>query len=246
VSFVAGVLGLLLFIASEPRRAVRWLAVTPAGVGLMVLQSPFTVSNLVPIHFAPVFPLMVVAVAGALARVPSTDEEKVEPSPVPWRPNWRTALLLAPAALVALIVMTDVRRTLQLESELARHGGLSTYSDGIYRLTSWLETQPGPVVALDWGQALQVQFLSQGRVVPDEVFGYSAEPDDSFKQLLQPYLDQPDALFVFNNPRDTTFQRRAAFEALAAPKGTLQTVQVIQRRDGADMYEVLRIEHPVP
>lgn len=290
LAFGAGALGLVLFLTTERSDRVWWRLAPLAAIALMVLQSPFTPSNLVVVHFAPLVPLVPLMVGALVANrhpralataaatasggtafspprhpahaVPAAAGGTMGASPAltsPGHPGrvgsagmaaasrghraWPGVVIQAlPLLLVGVLLVNDLRTTRARSAALAASGGVSTYSDAIYGLTDLLANAPGPVVALDWGIALQVQYLSGEKVRMDEVFGYSPEPDATFAEQLAPYLARPETLYVFHAPRDTTFPRRPAFEQLAGSRGALETVAVIRRRDGEEAFQVVRVK----
>lgn len=191
----------------------RWAHLLPVALFLLIVaQSAFTVSDLFITHFAPAVPLIPLAAGltvGAWYRARGG--------------HLRNAALALSTVLALLWAWSDLRTTLQYHRALARTGGHSAHSSAIYDLVAYLrENAAGPVVALDWGISAPVQFLTAGRVVPAEPFGYDRldEPDEEFAARVRPFLDAPGTLFVAHTPEDTVFRGRvAALEALAAERG---------------------------
>ena len=184
-------------------------------LALITLQSAFTVSDLFITHFALALPL--VALGGGLA------------AGALWlaRPFRSTAPNVALALLGLLSILTwagvDARNTFLYHQILTRSGGYSSHSDGIYRLAAYLAAQPsGALLVLDWGMDAQLQFLSDGRLNPIEVFGYASinQPDPGFAARVAPFLAEPHSLFVAHVPNETVFKGRvAALAALARAQG---------------------------
>jgi 4-amino-4-deoxy-L-arabinose transferase-like glycosyltransferase len=275
--FVAAVVGVLAFLATERDGVLRLRVLPLALLGLIVVQSCFTVSDLFVTHdmlLTPLLPLLVAAAWSAFSpqRHGGTeiqletrgDVKLTEPLTAgidddnrtsPQLPKKNSAPLrlrgvqwaawLAIAALGAGDLWTDA----QYHIALTRTGGLSTHSDAIYRLVDALrapygdvDTEPGPVVALDWGYAAQVQFLTGGAVAPVEVFGYTPDADPGFAERVAPWLAQPGVRYVFHSAQETVFDRRAAFETLAAPVGQLVPAGAIARRDGGPVFEIVVVQ----
>lgn len=147
------------------------------------------------------------------------------------------------AAAVLLIVTGQVRADLSYHRELGRSGGLASHSDAIYELADVLEQAGRPVVAMDWGIKTAVQFLTQGSVNPVERFGFQSidTPGPDFDAGLEPYLANPETIYVFHTDSFTIFGgRRRPFEELAARWGlALHVRQTITDRGGLPMFELL-------
>lgn len=228
-TFAVAALCLIVFLAGEGHAPTRRRVAPLAFLGLIVVQSCFTVSDLFVTHFALMAPLAPLAIGGAadlLTRLPR---------------GGRAAAAVLPVLLVLSLAATDLRTSLDYHAALARTGGLSTHSDAIYRLVDALRDRPAPIVAVDWGFAAQVQFLTAGAVNPVEVFGYSPDADDAFRERLEPFLAQPGATFVFHTPQETVFDRRAAFDRLAAARGGAHTLAGVSRRDGGPVFEIVGV-----
>ena len=228
-TFAAAAVCLIVFLATERHAPTRRRMAPLTLLGLIVVQSCFTVSDLFVTHFALMAPLAPLAIGGAadlLTRLPR---------------GGRVPALVLPVLLVLSLAATDLRTSLDYHAALTQTGGLSTHSDAIYRLAGALRDRPGPVVAVDWGFGVQVQFLTAGAVNPIEVFGYTPDADDAFRRRLEPFLDRPGAAFVFHTPQETVFARRAVFDELAAARGGVQWLAGISRRDGGPVFEIVGV-----
>jgi len=96
---------------------------------------------------------------------------------------------------------------------------------------------------MDWGFAPQIKMLTLGKIAPQEIFGYTFEADDDFENRLNVALDQPDAIFLFRWGTETLFQRRKIFDELVKARGgNIDQIALISRKDGAPMFEVLRVK----
>ncbi|MBI3761867.1 MAG: glycosyltransferase family 39 protein [Chloroflexi bacterium] len=248
-------IGVIIFRALARRPASR----LPLGAVLLTLfaflQTIFTVSGLFPTHFAllvPFFPLIIaLGVDGFIAEdTDKTDGTNVSratsnPNKSVQSVHKTILLLLAITGLAARDVWVDV----SYHRDLARTGGLNAHSDSVYALAKFLDSQPNtrPVVALDWGFAPSVRFLTHGRVSPNEIFGYSWEPDPGFEDRLATALADPNTLFILHWPQETIFPRREAFEASLAGRGLkVVTVETFSRRDGAPIFDMVRVEKSSP
>ena len=218
-----------------------------------VAQSAFTVSGLFPTHFAifaPLWPL-VVALAAETIFNPFYEPMFMRLSGPPLSAfgvqHGRIGFVSMGMAVLAVglggLFARDVTVTLDYHRALQQSGGLGPHSDAVYRLADFLKDAAAPVAAMDWGFAPQVHMLTRGGVSPVEVFGYSWDADAGFADRVSTALDDPATLFVFHVSQETIFPRRAAFEALVAQRGgRIEPVTIISRRDGAPVFEVVRVQ----
>jgi hypothetical protein len=227
-------------------------------LGLGLIQSSFTVSGLFPTHLSIFTPLPAILIA-------LTAETILDPFHEPifihvTGPNLGAMLgglvsgglaflnigMIVVAVGLASLWGNDLAVTGQYHVVLNQTGGLGPHSDAVYRLIDTLkEHSDEPVVAMDWGFAPQVRMMTSEAIQPQEVFGYTWEPDEGFTDRLNAALDQPEALFVFHFPQETIFPRREQFDAALAARGWVaDTVAIISRRDGAPVFEILRVREP--
>jgi len=220
-----GLLGLLIgaWRTNEQRGARLFLLIV---VLLMIAQSSFTSTALWFTHFALVLPLMImVVVAGLLA----------------WR-DLNPRLLWAGFAMIALLGIGDLNTTQQYHARLTETGGIATHSAAIYPLAEELDQYPiyHPVAALDWGISPAIEMLTEARIVPNEVFGYTWEPDDGFAARLAPFFALDASLYVLHVDSETVFPRRDAFFTAASEAGRddLELITVINNRQGNPYFEI--------
>ncbi|MCS7282091.1 MAG: glycosyltransferase family 39 protein [Anaerolineae bacterium] len=231
--------GIVLLGIGVGLRTRRWAHLLPVALFfLIVAQSAFTVSDLFITHYALALPL-----------VPLTAGLVVERVSHPETGRMRGILMALALLLVLLWVGGDLRTTLRYHQALARTGGHSAHSSAIYDLAAYLEENTaGPVVALDWGISAPVEFLTAGRVAPQEVFGYERldEPDEGFPDRLRPFLENPHTLYVAHTPEDTVFRGRVeALEALAAERGSqMREVARIAERSFRPLFLIYKLEKP--
>jgi hypothetical protein len=215
-------------------------------LALVVAQSAFTVSGLFATHYAilaPFWPLVAGAAVGLRWEQASDKLRHGRQTSGPWRGRAAGAGRAAVVAVFALVWARDVGVTLAYHQRLHQVGGTSSHSDAVYRLVDMLSEQPDqPVYAMDWGFAPQVHMLTRGAIVPQEIFGYTWEPDEGFGARLAEALAQPQALFIFHVDSDTVFPRRATFEDAVATRGAkVESVAVLLRRDTVPVIEVVRV-----
>jgi hypothetical protein len=225
---------------------------------LIVAQSAFTVSDLFITHFALLYPL--IPLTGGLAVAALVLGLRKEGSPSVLEANManggdsssRRAPGLMPA-LVAVIASlavvwwaaADLWTTGRYHEVLSMSGGYSAHSDAVYGLATSLDqggfTQP---LALDWGLAAPLQFLTAGRVNPVEVFGYDRmdAPDAAFTERISGFLSDPNSLYLAHMPDVTVFRGRVdALQDLAAERGLmLQEEGRFAERSGHPLFVLYR------
>ena len=224
---------LMAWVTRRPRRPdqIAPLAAGVLFVALYTVQSSFTVSDLFITHYATGLPFIFL-VAGLAAGVLAQTLGRRG-----------TALALALALTWAgSDLVTDVR----YHQILRFTGGHGTHSDAIYALAGHLIKRPEqPVVALDWGIAAPVYFLTAGKVSPVELFGYERRdaPDPGFADRLLPYLERPETAYLFRSGDDTIFQgRRQALKELALRNGRRFVREItIRERTRRAAFTVMRV-----
>ncbi len=159
-----------------------------------------------------------------------------------------SALQFILAILVCAGVLLDLRATSAYHSALTRSGGLVDHSDASYHLAYDLRHGgKGAPIVLDWGMEAPVRFLSEGSVRPVEVFGYSSlsEPDETFIQRIEPFLQNTDNVYLLRAPGNELFRgRREAFERIVKGRGgRLELEEVYAQQDGTPLYERWRVLH---
>lgn len=206
---VSGVACLIAAAAFREKRGMHLFL--PLMVLLMIAQSSFTSTALWFTHFALILPFMVML--GAVGAVSLVDL-------LASRLGKKPAQILV-MAWVVLMLAYDARTLANYHRALRETGGLATHSSAIYALADRLDTQSQatPIVALDWGISPAVGMLTQGRVMPAEIFGYQWEADGGFTARLAPYLDTQDTLYILHVPDETVFPRRDPFLAAVRDAG---------------------------
>jgi hypothetical protein len=237
--------GLLVGLRTRPLpRAV----IPPFLLALLVAQSAFTVSDLFITHYALLLPLIPLVgglgSAGLLAR-------GIRPMAQPQGGSMALPglqLLLAAPILVVVLgwAAGDLWTTVRYHRALTTSGGHATHSSAIYDLASYLErgglTAP---LALDWGLAASVHFLTAGQVSPIEVFGYAGldAADAGFTERIGPFLTNPDNVYLAHVAEQTIFRGRVeALAALAQAEGLgLQEEARFAERSGRPLFVVYRV-----
>jgi len=238
----ATVLATLRWARGEWRRAaLPWLI-----WGVIVLASCFTVSALWPTHYALLLPWPALAVAVGADLMWQLNGRPARPTAraaAPWRLEPRRWPGYAAILLVVGVCVLDLRTDLAYHGLLAESGGLAGHSAAIYDLSAALDSRGFTApVAMDWGFAAQVEFLTEGRVHPVEIFGYEWREDEGFAARLQTFLSSPDSVYIFHTPAETVFPRREAFERIVIQAGKHSaTEMVIRQRDGRPIFTLVRV-----
>ncbi|MBC7223349.1 MAG: hypothetical protein H5T59_03595, partial [Anaerolineae bacterium] len=220
-------------LAVDRRQSATARVLFPYVVLVFILvQSCFTVSALWHSHLVVALPLAPLALAGTLDAL----------GRVPRRRQW--GAILAGVA-VAFLALWDLGVDVQYHRALARTGGLGGHTAAIYRLAEVLQGAPHPQpLALDWGIAAPVEFLTQGQVRPLEVFGYESldRPDANFAARMRPLLHDPTRWHVFHTPEETIYQGRLeAYQTLLAEEGLEgQVVAAVHDPSGRMVFVVGR------
>lgn len=231
---IALVASALIVWAAQRSRRLGQLAPLAGGllfVAFYMVQSSFTVSDLFITHYATGLPFVFLVAGlatGVLVQVAG-----------------RRGAALA-LALALAWAGSDLVIDLRYHQALRLTGGHSTHSDAIYALAGHLIKRPEqPVVALDWGIAAPVYFLTEGRVNPVELFGYERldAPDPGFEARLLPYLERPDTAYLFRSGDDTIFEgRRQALKELALREGRHFIREItIRERTRRAAFRVVRV-----
>jgi 4-amino-4-deoxy-L-arabinose transferase-like glycosyltransferase len=195
----------------EVRRALFPFVV----IGGVILSSCFTVSALWVTHFAILTPWPPLAIAASIGLFVRYSGLRRASSRVD------VALVLA-LVVVGVSLFGDVFTDFRYHQALARSGGLGAHSDAVEDLARWLSAdgrRRAPVVAMDWGIAAPVTFLTRGEVTPIEAFGYKWETDADFKARLSRFIDDRDSIYLWRAPDEIIFDRSADFRSLYAPLG---------------------------
>jgi 4-amino-4-deoxy-L-arabinose transferase-like glycosyltransferase len=204
-------------------------------IGLVILASIGTVSALWMTHFAILMPWPAVALAtGAWFILTHLDSLAPKLGPPIKFLIW---------AGLGLLVITHLFTTLRYHITLTESGGLSSHSDAVYALSDWLaEHSNGLVVAMDWGLAAPITYLTQGRVTPTEVFGYDWESDAQLTERLNGFIAQPATLYLWRAPDEIIFDRSDEFKTLYRPRNLEETIEeAFYEKSGRPILGITRL-----
>lgn len=197
----------------------------------MLPLSAFTPTGLKIAHYVIFLPLPQILLAASLGL---------------WmRQEPRRLFLSVALPVAAILFFCDLRVDIGYHRALARTGGFDGHTEAIYQLAPYLEEKGAPTVAMDWGIRNNVLFLTQGRVDPQEVFGFESleEPDIGFGERLLPHLADPRTIYIFRSPEETIFKRWDSFEALVVEEGKeIRVEKVIPDRSGKKIFVIVSVE----
>ncbi len=156
--------------------------------------------------------------------------------------QWLTSRLGAKRAtfagslMTAVFVLSQVAANAQIVQFFAVTGGKGLWSDAIYALADELErlAPDHPIIALDWGFARNVNFLTRNRVQLQEAYEFLPAPSPKFQDAASVLLREPANVYVAHAAGNETFRGyRDAFErqALRMHK-RLQLLAAFPERDG--------------
>ena len=255
VGFAGAAAGTLLLIRRKP----QWrpaLVMIGTLIAVIVAESAFTVSGIWATHLYILLPLpqMVLAVAIVLLadwlaqRISLVQAEEQNAGGLrhrlsflaPRSPKWRVLAQRA-VMIIALAagMTTNLGVDLAYHAAMVRSGGLSRFSDAIYKLADWLDAQHfDTVYAVDWGIQKNVQILTQGRVNPLEISGFGGESPAAFAQRAEKALMDPSrAVYVFHSKEDTVYELYPTFQAVADRLGVkLKIIEATRDRSGAPVH----------
>jgi hypothetical protein len=144
---------------------------------------------------------------------------------------------------LGLLATTSLFNVIRYHRVLTVSGGLSSHSDAVYHLSSWLTTRaPAQVVAMDWGLAAPVTYLTNGRVAPIEIFGYAWQPNSDLAARLKSFINQPASLYLWRTPDEIIFDRSQEFKSLYRPLNLEENIEAaFYERSGRPLLGVTRL-----
>jgi hypothetical protein len=204
-------LGVVLGLAgAAPRDEARRALFPFIVIAGVVLASCATVSALWVTHFALLAPWPSLAIAAAAQRFVRRNHLRLSHGRV------HLALILA-LMTTGASWLADIATDIRYHGALAVSGGLGAHSDAGEDLARWLaadERREAPVVAMDWGIAAPVTFLTSGKVTPVEAFGYAWETDADFAARLEGFIKDPSSIYLWRAPDEIVFDRSGDFKQL--------------------------------
>jgi hypothetical protein len=148
-------------------------------------------------------------------------------------------------AAVGAVWVGDVVTDVRYHQALAASGGLGAHSDAVEDLAGWLVAdgrQGAPVVAMDWGIAAPVTFLTRGAVTPVEAFGYAWETDADFAARLSRFAGDPASIYLWRAPDEIIFDRSADFRRLYGPLNLEEDIlEAFYERSGRPVLGATRL-----
>ncbi len=155
------------------------------------------------------------------------------------------AATAATAVFVVALTLVNFNSLLQQYNVMLRYGGSTGWSEAIYKLHNYLESeQPSHVVAVQWGVFTQLRFLSKDRLHVVEV----PQPHRSLKdplEKLEQWIPRPESLFVlFAADQPNQFpQMREIFYQTARRLGYEPRLKRgIADRQGRIIHEVFEVD----
>ncbi len=221
---------------AHPRRVAMLVVLLVA----ITAQSAITISSLGANHLAILWPWPQTLIAAAAVGLLDWAQEQRSRA---WLPRALAALLvLAPLA-------SDARTVAAYEGHMARTGGVGHWSDAIYTLAADLDRPDAPpAVALDWGFKRNMQLLTNNRVIPEDGFTYSQQPDESYRCWAEWRLAQGPALYIEHAAPYVAFggHRERLEEAAYRTGRELVLWREYRQRDGQPIYRVYSVVAAVP
>lgn len=229
--FVLATVSGAYLVATRSRQYGRALFVSLALIALLIMQSSVTVSGHWATHLfiSYPFPQLVIALCVVLAVTT-------------WhRGRARVAGWILAAALVLPVAVGDLYVDWQYQATMNDTRGVATASNTIYKLADYLDAQGiRRPIAVDWGFSKNIQILTQGRVNPEEIYGFGKQSSDVFLGEVRKYLANPDNVYLFHSAEKTVFPRQDVFLAEAQQMGKRVTVdKVFYQQDGVLLYLLL-------
>ena len=219
----------------EQGRSWRSTLLVPFLALMVIAQSCFTISALWYTHFAIAAPLPAmifgIGVSHAHSRLAHSGSRARRP-----------AIWLMMCLAVA-VVSSQATTSISYLRAASTSGGLSFHSASIYELSRFLESRPEHIVALDWGIATPVEYLSGGRLDVEELYQYRPGAL-GLRDALRQRFDR-DELYITHAANQEAFPQREAFLQIVAESGRwAERVNTIMGKNGVPELEVWRVRPP--
>ena len=189
-------------------------------IGIVILSSTVTVSALWITHYAVLLPWPALALTVGMWFILTNLDTLA--------PKLSAVFKISIWAVIGLLAITSLSTTLRYHVALSTSGGLSSHSDAVYDLSDWLaEYAEGRVIAMDWGLAAPVIYLTNGRVAATEVFGYEWQPGTNVQlsERLQESISQPATLYLWRSPDEIIFDRSNEFKSIYHSLNLEETIE---------------------
>ena len=155
------------------------------------------------------------------------------------------AATAAATIFVAVLTLVNLNSLLRQYDVMLRYGGSTDWSEAIYELHDYLESeQPRHVVAVQWGVFSQLRLLSKDRLPLAEAPQPHRSPEDPLEKLEQ-WIPRPESLFVlFAADQPNPFpQMREIFYQTARRLGYEPRLKRgIADRQGRIIHEVFEVD----
>ena len=121
----------------------------------------------------------------------------------------RKQLILVSAAMM-LLPLNQVATNVLIQRFLAQTGGTGWWSDSIYATATQLQQNYAgrTIIAMDWGFARNLDFLTQRQLYIREGFEYTATPPADYEDLCIAFLREPQNIYLFHAEHYTAFRGR--------------------------------------
>jgi hypothetical protein len=204
-------------LASCGRQGLRRFRFLLAALAVIVVESCFTISTLGPKHLVIVLPLSAVVAAGGLS--------------VTWARRGRAGWL---AAFIALSCLAVAQFAWQLSlnhqhlRSLSHTGGTGLFSSAHDRLATYLgESGIHRPLAGDWGFESNLETLTGGQVLVDQIIALGEPPPFSFtRERARATLGDPASVYIFH------------VETYAVAPGRLEAVREEAERLGVELKQI--------
>jgi hypothetical protein len=233
LSVLIGLLIIVLICWREQWQNWRSMLLIPFLGLVVILQSCYTISALWPTHFAiaTMLPAMIFGIAVSCSRSWFMQHDRFVAKCLHW------LIVFLPVPVIIMQIVTSFNYL----NIVIKTGGVSFHSTAIYDFSRFLDGRPEHMVALDWGIAPQVEFLTNGRVPVEEFYGYEQLPLPSFSTELRKRFEHNE-LYLTHAENQEAFQRRAAFLKAVSDAGLVaERLSLSVRVDGIPLLEVWRV-----
>jgi hypothetical protein len=235
-SVLIGLLIIVLVCWHDRWRNWRSMFLIPFLGLLVILQSCYTISALWPTHFAiaTMLPAIIFGIAVSRSRSLLILDDRFVSKCLHW------LVMFLPVPVIIMQTLTSFNYL----NVVVKTGGVSFHSTAIYDFSRFLDGRPEHMVALDWGIAPQVEYLTNGRVPVEEFYGYEQIPPLSFSTELRKRFERNE-LYLTHAENQEAFQRRAAFLKAVSDAGLVaERLNFSVRVDGIPLLEVWRVRRP--
>jgi hypothetical protein len=154
--------------------------------------------------------------------------------------NYHFTILIVIAWAFTTLITKDLHTNIKMHATLGKVGGESPHTDAIYTLANHLDImRPQNTVALDWGFAPQVQFLTNERIKPQEIFGFAEKTDTGFVERLDRFYPDNDTVYILHTEDKSFINRRTDFVLYTSSRGRhLQNIGTISQSSGTPIFEI--------